>query len=229
MKMAHRLEAMGVPGYKGTTRKLESGRIVWTGKINLDIGKMWEATKTKKPTMFFVDSMSDLFHEKIPYQFIDEVWGIMISSHRHIYQILTKRENRLLEYSNIVMNTRGYKLGYSNIWIGVSVENKETKKRIDVLRKVHADVKILSIEPLLEDLGELNLTGINQVIVGSESGAGARSMAYTWVENIFNQCREQKVAFYMKQIVILGKKLAFKDFPEKIRIREFPMFTQKEW
>lgn len=225
MKMAHRLALMGNKDYQGTTRQLTSGKIVWTGKVTHDMGKMEVALKIKKPTMFFVDSMSDLFHQKNSYEFIRDCYQIIIDCPQHTFQILTKRETRALEIiPEVLTELFGNDLARNlpNAWTGVSVGIKESKPRINVLRKIPSHVRMLSIEPLLEDLGDLDLTGIHWVIVGSESGTKARPMDYSWVENIFNQCREQHVAFYMKQIVLMGKKIPFEEFPEKIRVREYP-------
>ena len=144
----------------------------------------------KKPTIFFVNSMSDLFHEKMPFDFLDEVFEVMKKT-PHIYQILTKREKILYEYC------RNKKVN-KNIFLGVTVENKKALKRIEILKKVNCK-KFLSVEPLLEDLEEINLKGIDWVIVGGESGVNARPMKKEWVLNIKRQCENQNIPFFFKQ------------------------------
>lgn len=181
MKMAHRLQAMGVKDYEGTTKKLKSGQIVWTGEINFNIDKMNVALKTKKPTMYFIDSMSDLFHEKIPFEIIDKCFDIMVTRPQHIYQILTKRPDRLLEYCEY-QSEELYSAGYdkingwafnipSHIWMGTSVENQQTAdERIPLLLQTPAAVRWLSIEPMLEpiDLSKY-IDKLDWIVVGCES------------------------------------------------------------
>lgn len=147
----------------------------------------------KKPTKYFVNSMSDLFHEGVSNLFIDKIFDIIRITPHHTYQILTKRACRLSSY----FTDRSVP---KNAWIGVSVEDVQYGiPRIDELRCVDASVRFLSIEPLLENLGSLNLNGINWVIVGGESGPKARPMKEEWIINIKNQCDECQVAFFFKQ------------------------------
>jgi protein gp37 len=179
--MARRLQAMNVKGY-------ENG-------FNLSIlpERLSEPLKRKKPTIYFVNSMSDLFHESIDEYFIEQVFSVIQEAKQHQFQILTKRADRL-EY---FFNNRNVP---ANAWIGVTVENKEHGlARIDYLRKVNAKIRFLSCEPLLEDLGEMNLENIHWVIVGGESGTNARPMAIEWAENVQQQCQNQKVKFFFKQ------------------------------
>jgi protein gp37 len=144
------------------------------------------------PRTIFVNSMSDLFHEKVPVAFIKKVFCVMVKANWHRFQILTKRSERLLELSG--------KLPWMpNIWMGVTVENEDLSDRIDHLRKTAAAVKFLSIEPLLGPLPALDLTGIDWVIVGGESGPGARSMDPSWVIDIRDQCSNADVPFFFKQ------------------------------
>ncbi|MDP9958105.1 protein gp37 [Epilithonimonas hungarica] len=178
--MAKRLQAMGASGY-------ENGFEFTLMPDRLNIPK-----KIKKPTKFFVNSMSDLFHEKMPFDFLDKVFDTIRETPQHQYQILTKRENILADY----FSTRGVP---SNVWLGVTVEHSKTKNRIDVLRNIEAEIKFLSIEPLIADMGELNLQNIHWVIVGGESGHKARPMKPEWAINIQNQCDNQNVAFFFKQ------------------------------
>jgi protein gp37 len=179
--MAKRLKAMGANGY-------ENGFGLTLLEDRLD-----QPLKRKKPTTYFVNSMSDLFHEDIPFDFIDRVFSVIRKTPQHRYQILTKREKRLSAY----FETRKVP---DNVWLGVTVENiKEGVPRISVLREIPAKIRFLSIEPLLEDLGKIDISGIHWVIVGGESGSKARPMQKDWVLNIQSQCEMQQVAFFFKQ------------------------------
>lgn len=179
--MAHRLQAMGTPGYEqGFTLRLLPDR--------LD-----DPLKRKKATVYFVNSMSDLFHESAPDEYINRVFEVMAQAHWHTFQVLTKRADRLASFF------KGRDLP-PNIWLGVSVEDKKYGvPRIDYLRQVPAHIRFLSVEPLLEDVGKLDLTDIHWVIVGGESGPKARPMQQSWVENIRRQCQKADVAFFFKQ------------------------------
>jgi protein gp37 len=146
----------------------------------------------KRPRTIFVNSMSDLFHEEVPTEFIRSVFDVMARAHRHRFQILTKRAERLSD------------LGHSiewppNVWMGVTVERADYLERIDTLRRVPAAVRFLSLEPLLGPLGDLNLDGIDWVIVGGESGPGARAMGADWARDIREQCQAAGVPFFFKQ------------------------------
>lgn len=186
--MARRLQAIGVPGYEHGFRRVRTLP-----------ERLAEPLLRKKPTVYFVNSMSDLFHSQVPDQFIDAVFKTIENSPRHTFQILTKRAERVEQY----FITRTVP---DNAWIGVSVENRRHGvPRIDHLRRVPAKVKFLSVEPLLEDLGELNLDGIQWVIVGGESGHGARPMNPLWVKSVRRQCREQKIKFFFKQWGAFGE------------------------
>ena len=145
--------------------------------------------------------MSDLFHEDVPEQFIKKVFATMISASQHQYQILTKRSERLVELNDVLKWN-------SNIWMGVSVENSDYLHRIDHLRQTNAAIKFLSLEPLLGPLHQLNLQGIDWVIVGGESGPGARPITEEWVEEIKKQCTENHVPFFFKQWGGVNKKKA---------------------
>ncbi|WP_010325442.1 phage Gp37/Gp68 family protein [Marinobacterium stanieri] len=180
--MAHRLQAMGAAGY-------ENGF-----KLTLMPERLSQPLKRQKPTMYFVNSMSDLFHEDVPFEYIDRVFETIRQTPRHTYQLLTKRADRLADYFSSRGNVPG------NAWIGVSVEDKQYGvPRIDALRQVKAEIRFLSVEPLLEDIGEIDLTNIHWVIVGGESGKGARPMKLEWVERIRIQCEKAGVAFFFKQ------------------------------
>jgi protein gp37 len=151
----------------------------------------------KRPRKIFVNSMSDLFHPEVPDDYIVSVAEVMMQANWHTFQVLTKRSERMTE----LLNTKlAFASSSGHIWWGVSVENqKDGKPRIDHLRNARAKVRFLSIEPLLEELGSLNLGGISWVIVGGESGAGARPMNSDWVKRIKDQCRASGVAFFFKQ------------------------------
>lgn len=179
--MAQRLQAMGTRGY-------ENGF-----KLSLLPSRLDEPLRRSKPTIYFVNSMSDVFHEEVPFSFIDQIFQTISRTPQHTYQILTKRAERMAEYFAARQVPQ-------NAWMGVSVEDKKHGvPRIDHLRKVDAKVRFLSIEPLLEDLGDLDLNQIHWVIVGGESGPKARPMQEVWVEDIRIQCEEASVAFFFKQ------------------------------
>jgi len=179
-RMAKRLKAMGQQNYT-------NGFEVTCHPHMLDVPLKW-----KKSNMVFVNSMSDIFHEKVPLDFIRQVFGVMNIASQHSYQVLTKRAERLLELSE------NFKWD-NQIWMGVTVENKTFKYRIDYLRKTPAKTKFLSLEPLLGSLGKLNLSGIDWVIVGGESGPKSRSIEADWVREVRDQCIEQNVPFFFKQ------------------------------
>src|SRR5690606_37793521 len=150
----------------------------------------------RKPKMIFVNSMSDLFHKQIPRGFIDKVFETMEKANWHTFQILTKRSSLMRDYVNArYKNARCPE----HIWLGVSVEDGTKKSRIEHLRKTSATVRFLSIEPLIGEMGILNLSGIHWVIVGGESGPGARIMRYEWVKSIRDQCASEGVPFFFKQ------------------------------
>ncbi len=158
--------------------------------------------KWKKPKKIFVNSMSDLFHKDVPFKFINKVWDVMLSTERHTYQILTKRPERMVKYIESCGN--GYYHGMKNttpkhIWLGTSVENAKVKNRIQIIKDCLAEVQFISFEPLIGDVGKLDLSGIEWVIVGGESGKNHRPIKKEWVLNILKQCREQKVPFFFKQ------------------------------
>ena len=179
--MAKRLQAMGTPGY-------ESGFA-----LRLLPERLADPVKRQKPTVYFVNSMSDLFHDKVPESYVEKVFDVIAATPQHSYQILTKRAARLARY------VRGHTVP-PNVWLGVSVENRRHGvPRIDCLRTVSARIRFLSVEPLLEDVGELDLHDIHWVIVGGESGPNARPMKPEWADSVRRQCAEQEVAFFFKQ------------------------------
>lgn len=178
--MSKRLQAMGVEKYKDNFE-------VRTHDEALKIPYTWKNSK-----VVFVNSMSDLFHDEIPLEFIKKVFQVMNENPQHVFQVLTKRAERLLDLHNELKWTH-------NIWMGVSVENSKFKARIDCLRQTNAKVKFLSLEPLIGRLGTLNLENIDWVIVGGESGHKPRPMDAEWVLDIHEQCTKSEVAFFFKQ------------------------------
>jgi protein gp37 len=178
--MARRLQAMGQNKYKNGFQ------------LTLHEDSLNEPLHWKTPHTIFVCSMSDLFHENVPFEFIDKVLNIIKQTPRHRYQLLTKRAERMAEY----FKTHSIP---SNAWLGVTVDVQSSKNRIDVLRNLDASIRFLSCEPLLEDLSELNLENIDWVIVGGESGTSARPMKEEWVLSIKEQTENQGAAFFFKQ------------------------------
>lgn len=178
--MARRLQAMGQEKYKNGF------------KLTLHYHVLNEPTYWHKAHTIFVCSMSDLFHEMVPFEFIDEVMKVIEFTQHHNYQILTKRAERMAQYFATRVIPK-------NVWLGVTVDVKDAKKRIDYLRDLNSTIKFLSCEPLLEDLAELNLQSIDWVIVGGESGSKARPMKEEWVLSIKEQTDNQGTAFFFKQ------------------------------
>ena len=159
--------------------------------------KLHEPLRWRTPRRVFVNSMSDLFHERVPDSYIQSVAEVMVEANWHIYQVLTKRAERLRD---LLRTKLRFAAANPHVWWGASVENKKHGvPRIEPLRSAPARVRFLSIEPLLENLGDLDLTGIHWVIVGGESGPGARPMKREWVISIRRQCRQQHVPFFFKQ------------------------------
>ncbi len=159
--------------------------------------KLGEPLRWRTPKMIFVNSMSDLFYDRVPVDYIVAVARVMVAANWHTYQVLTKRSERL---RNLLNSTLGFAATQPHIWWGVSVEDREYGlPRIEELRRAEAAVRFLSVEPLLEDLGKLNLDGINWIIVGGESGSGARPMKKEWVLSVRDQCRHKGVPFFFKQ------------------------------
>ena len=221
--MARRLQAIGVAGYEeGFKFKILPERLCQTASI-------------KKPTKFFVNSMSDLFHENMSFEYLDKIFAIIEDTPQHCYQILTKRENIMKKYFE-------KRQAPPNVWLGVTVEHEQTKHRIDALRDIKATVRFISIEPLIGDIGKLNLKGIHWVIVGGESGVSARPMNPEWAINIQQQCTKQKIAFFFKQWGTWGEdgvkrskkengskllKKEWKDEPQPTPSSSIPKQTQK--
>lgn len=198
MRMAQRLEAMGQPKYAGTTR-MSGGRPKWNGVVRIDERSLSLPVTWKTGRMIFVNSMSDLFHENVPLEFIKCVFITMQKTPQHIYQILTKRAERLEELSSSLAWSQ-------NVWMGVSVENENYMSRINNLRRTQAAIKFLSLEPLLGPLDKLDLSDIDWVIAGGESGPHARPVEPNWIRSIRDQCFNEEVAFHFKQWGGVNKK-----------------------
>ncbi|MDP9651290.1 protein gp37 [Paraburkholderia caledonica] len=179
--MAKRLKAMGTPGYENGFR------------LTLLPNRLEEPQKRKSPTVYFVNSMSDLFHQSVSDAFVNEVFDSIRACPQHTFQILTKRAERLATYCSRHEIPQ-------NAWLGVSVEDRRHGvPRIEHLRSVTGCIRFLSVEPLLEDLGTLDLSNIDWVIVGGESGPKARPMNEQWVRRVKVQCEDQGVKFFFKQ------------------------------
>lgn len=179
--MAKRLQAMGTPGY-------ENGF-----KLTILPDRLTEPLARKKPTVYFVNSMSDLFHRGVDDGFIDQVFDVIRRCPQHTFQVLTKRADRMASFF------RNREVP-PNAWLGVSVEDRSYGvPRIAALRQIDARIRFLSVEPLLADVGQLDLSDIHWVIVGGESGAKARPMNPDWVDNIRQQCEVQGAQFFFKQ------------------------------
>ena len=179
-RMARRLQAMGLEKYRNGF------------KLTLHPDVLEEPLQWTKPQMIFVNSMSDLFHKDIPLEFIQQIFVVMRQAHWHTFQVLTKRAERLLELDSALVWP-------SNVWMGVSVENSDYIDRVHYLRQTHAQTKFLSCEPLLGALPNLPLKEIQWVIVGGESGPGARPIEREWVTDIRDQCLRASVPFFFKQ------------------------------
>jgi protein gp37 len=179
-RLALRLQAMG-------NRRYKNGFHITLHEDVVDLPRSWRTPRT-----IFVNSMSDLFHKDVPLDFIQRVFATMRDCPQHTFQILTKRSDRVLAVASQIEWPR-------NVWMGVSVEDSRVLSRIDDLRRVPAKIRFLSCEPLIGSLAGIDLTGIHWVIVGGESGFGARPMKIEWIREIFKACRKQNVPFFFKQ------------------------------
>lgn len=179
-RLSKRLKAMGQARYKNGFQ------------LTLHYDLIGQPLKWTKPRLIFVNSMSDLFHEDVPFEFIQEIFKTMAKCPHHIFQILTKRSERLRNFSKILPWPE-------NVWMGVSIENQYTVNRINDLKQVPSFIRFLSCEPMIGPIHNLKLDNIHWVIVGGESGPGARPMESGWVEDILKQCKNYKTAFFFKQ------------------------------
>ncbi len=267
IRQVHRLAGNPNPKIKAANAGLtvlqnHGTTINWTGKVRLIPERLDIPLRRRKPTTYFVNSLSDLFHEELPDEAIDRVFASMMLAPWHTFQVLTKRAKRLPEYfahlayrQEVVGILAEYESGLDrfitetgcdddmiprwtfplpNVWLGVSVENREQLRRIEYLRKTPAALRFLSCEPLLEDLGQIDLTGIHWVIVGGESGKGARPFNVDWAMRIVGHCEEAGVPCFVKQLgahVIQGGERRRKrdkkggdmdEWPHELRVRHMP-------
>ena len=206
-RMAHRLGAMATgalaagrnPGRTANYLEVIDRRGRWSGDLHLDYGALEDPLGWKSPRTVFVNSMSDLFHEAVPTDFIQRLFGVMNACPQHTFQVLTKRPERAAAESAALNWT-------PNIWMGTSVEDVTVTGRVGHLRRTAAHVRFLSVEPLLGPIRRLPLAGIHWVIVGGESGPGARPMRSAWVTQIRDRCRARGVPFFFKQWGGVNKK-----------------------
>jgi protein gp37 len=219
MRMAARLEAMGVEKYAGLTRKT-GGRAKWTGRIRVDEAALVIPQSWKKPRRVFVNSMSDLFHPDVPLDFVLKVWEIMRQTPRHTYQILTKRPD--------VMHAAVKDLPIlDNVWLGTSVEDDAHLGRIEILRQVPSRIRFVSFEPLIGPVTNVKLDGIHWAIVGGESGPSARPIETGWVDEIKDACAVDGAAFFFKQWGGVNKKMSGRVYNDQVW-NEMPHGTSPE-
>lgn len=209
MRMAARLQAMGHDKYEGLTKPTKRGA-VWTDKVRCHEESVEIPLTWKKPRRVFVNSMSDLFHPDVPSEFVRRIWRVMEQTPQHHYQILTKRPDRMASSLQTIAPKP-----LSNVWLGTSVEDRRVLERMDHLRNVPATIRFISFEPLIGDVGKLDLTDIHWAIVGGESGPRSRPMKEEWVESILDQCLEAGVAYFFKQWGGVNKKKAGRILREK--------------
>jgi protein gp37 len=205
MRMAARLQAMGHEKYESLTKRTKRGA-VWTDKVRCHEESVEIPLTWKKSRRVFVNSMSDLFHPDVPSDFVRRIWNVMQRTPQHHYQILTKRPQRMSALLNEIAP-----VPLRNVWLGTSVEDDRVVERLDHLREVPASVRFISFEPLIGDVGQVDLTDIHWAIVGGESGPRARSMDKEWVESILDQCLDAGTAFFFKQWGGVNKKKAGRD------------------
>ncbi|MDX3972384.1 MAG: phage Gp37/Gp68 family protein [Bradyrhizobium sp.] len=199
MEMARRLDAMDIAKYSGLVRR-SGKRVVWTGTVREDRAALEIPLRWKKPKKIFVNSMSDLFHDRVRDAFILDVWRVMKATPRHHYQILTKRPERM---GSLLRSKISEVL--PNVWLGTSVESAEVVDRIDHLRGVPAAIRFISFEPLIAPVGKVDLSGIDWAIVGGESGRSARPIREEWIDDIYERCMVYDTAFFFKQWGTWGK------------------------
>ncbi len=206
--------------YEGTVK---NGK--WTGVVNLDHAALDEPLKRRKPTIYFADSMSDCFLPAVPRDFNEAKFRMFAQTPRHTYQVLTKHPKEMAKF---IASTKHANL--PNVWLGVTVEDVRRKSRINVLSEIPAAVRFLSIEPLLEDLGELDLRGIDWLIIGGESGPKARPFDPKWARSILKQARAARVPVFVKQMGSNPVGLSLEDskggdieeWPNSLQVRRMP-------
>ena len=218
--------------YEGLVRPGKNGAHPrWTGEVRLVEHILNEPKKWKKGQLVFVNSMSDLFHEKVPLDYIQRIFNVMDETPRHTYQILTKRAKRMAELAIPLYESLPNSKWPTNVWMGVSIEEQRVVERADFLCKVPTPVRFLSIEPLIGPIPDLNLIGIDWVIIGGESGPHARPMEPEWAIDIVQQCQRARIPCFMKQMGSAWAKRHspqawkgedFQTFPHALRVREYP-------
>lgn len=219
MRMAARLQAMGHPKYRGTTRK-SGGRHVWTGRVNIDEFSLSAPLEWRRPKRIFVNSMSDLFHADVPDAFIEQVWKVMAECPQHHFQVLTKRPERMAKLFAAAKIPV-----LLNVWIGTSVESVDVADRVRHLAGIKGATLFVSFEPLIGKIDEIDLKGIHWAIVGGESGPRSRPMEQSWVERLYEICRRDDVAFFFKQWGGRNKKAAGRELHGRT-YDEYPLDLQ---
>ena len=195
MALAQRLEGMGQAAYKGLTKEVK-GKVVWTGELRRNTDQaMRKPMRLRAPSIIFVNSMSDFFHSNAPIAAQREAWEVMLATPRHQYQVLTKRPENILPW----LKAEGIRKVPAHIWIGTTVEGGEVIDRIAVLKKVPAEIRFLSVEPLISRLGNADIRNIQWVITGGESGPGARPMQADWMREVRDLCLKYRVPHFFKQ------------------------------
>lgn len=184
--LSKRLKSMGLKKYENEFEYTEH-----SDDVELPLG--W-----KKPKKIFVNSMSDLFHEKSTMEFVGKCFSTMVKADWHTYQVLTKRPNKMAEFSKLFYNYFGFVIP-NHVWMGTTVENEDNVWRIDELRKVRCNIRFISFEPLIGSVGTVDLSGIDWAIIGGESGYGYRPVEKKWITEIIDQCKKQKVSIFFKQ------------------------------
>jgi len=216
MRMAARLQAMGHEKYRGTTRK-SGNRYVWTGRVNVDSSSLSAPLEWRRPKRIFVNSMSDLFHDKVPDAFIKRVWDVMAECSQHHFQILTKRPDRMA-----TMIAKGQLRVLQNAWLGTSVESEEVTSRVEHLATIKDATLFISFEPLIGRIADIDLRSIHWAIVGGESGPRARPIQEEWVDRLHDICRRDDVAFFFKQWGGRNKKAAGRTLHDRT-YEEYPI------
>ena len=222
-RVADRFSGEGQP-YEGLTTRGKDGQPRWNNEIMLVPHMLKKPLSWKRPRRIFVNSMSDLFHEKVPFDYIQQVFDVMRQASWHEFQILTKRAERLADLSP--------KIDWSpNVWMGVSIEDSRVIDRADALREVPATIRFLSLEPLIGPIPNLDLAELDWAIIGGESGNQARIMEPEWAIDLLNQCRSANVPCFVKQMGTQWAKRHgsksrkgddFSEFPEALQVREYP-------
>lgn len=217
-KMAARFSGPGQPFHGLAKRDVHGGH--WTGKIELAKHKLSEPINLLKSRLIFVNSMSDLFHEKVLDEWINRIFDVMERADWHIYQILTKRSPRMMQYLQARYAERS---APPHLWFGVSCEDQpRANERISHLRETPAEIRFISFEPVIGPIDKLDLRGIRWAIVGSESGPRARLCDLAWMRSLRDQCQAAGIPVFVKQVTERGRKLPIDRWPEDLRVRQFP-------